>query len=158
MAQKVKSIGAQVHGMSLRWPNFEVVRQTHDRVIWVGELVGIERAYTVSVDYGLPNDAVTDPQFRQFPIVRVQSPQLELQWDAFEEAPLPHVYFSMPNIWASPLCLFDPAKGEWDHSKSIALTTIPWTADWLACYEIWLATGRWMGGGRHATSLTENVA
>ncbi|MYD87819.1 MAG: hypothetical protein F4018_15215 [Acidobacteria bacterium] len=24
---------------------------------------------------------------------------------------------------------------------------VPWTSEWLACYEIWLATGKWLGGG-----------
>lgn len=158
MAQKVKSIGAQVHGMRLRWPNFEVHQQTGDKVIWLGELVGIERSYVVSVEYGLPREAETDPLFRMFPLVRVMSPRLMPQWDAAEEAPLPHVYFQEPDIRYSPLCLFDPAVGEWDHSKSIAMTTIPWAADWLACYEIWLATGRWRGGGRHAADPMEKTA
>ena len=26
-------------------------------------------------------------------------------------------------------------------------TTVPWTAEWLLNYEIWLATGSWYGGG-----------
>ena len=33
---------------------------------------------------------------------------------------------------------------------TIASTTVPWALDWLACYELWLMTGRWTGGGRHA--------
>ncbi|CAA7617460.1 hypothetical protein [Magnetospirillum sp. SS-4] len=158
MAKKVKSIGAQVHVMHLRWPNFEVHKRTTDKVIWIGDLVGIERAYTLWVEYGLPRNPPSDPMFRRFPLVRVVSPRLELQWDAPEEAPLPHVYFSEPDIRLSPLCLFDPAAGEWDHSDTIALTTIPWAADWLACYEIWLATGRWQGGGRHAENPTEKAS
>ncbi|WP_244438191.1 hypothetical protein [Afipia birgiae] len=35
---------------------------------------------------------------------------------------------------------------------TIASTTVPWALDWLACYELWLMTGRWTGGGRHAGS------
>jgi len=30
---------------------------------------------------------------------------------------------------------------------AIADTIVPWTADWLAHYEIWLVTGDWYGGG-----------
>jgi hypothetical protein len=52
-------------------------------------------------------------------------------------------------ITLSPLCLFDPEAEEWSHDDLIAFTTIPWAADWLACYEGWLASGRWYGGGRH---------
>ena len=144
--------------MHLRWPNFKVCLKTEDEVAWFGELVGIEHPYMVSVEYGLPRDPGTDPWFRRFPLVRVMSPPLEPQWDAPEAAPLPHVYFYEPDIRLSPLCLFDPEAGEWGHSDAIALTTIPWTADWLACYEIWLATGRWRGGGRHPINPTEITA
>jgi hypothetical protein len=30
---------------------------------------------------------------------------------------------------------------------SIADTIVPWTAEWLVHYEIWLMTGEWYGGG-----------
>jgi hypothetical protein len=30
---------------------------------------------------------------------------------------------------------------------SIADTIVPWTAEWLVHYEIWLVTGEWYGGG-----------
>jgi hypothetical protein len=80
----------------------------------------------------------------------VLEPRLEPQWRAREEAPLPHVFFDAKDITLSALCLFDPDKAEWDPNDLIADTTVPWTVDWLACYEGWLATGRWHGGGRHA--------
>jgi hypothetical protein len=32
----------------------------------------------------------------------------------------------------------------------IAETIAPWAMDWIACYELWLMTGVWTGGGRHA--------
>ena len=32
---------------------------------------------------------------------------------------------------------------------TVARIIVPWTIDWLACYEGWLATGEWTGGGRH---------
>lgn len=28
-------------------------------------------------------------------------------------------------------------------------TIVPWTAEWLLNYELWLATGEWVGGGEH---------
>lgn len=31
----------------------------------------------------------------------------------------------------------------------IANTIIPWTIEWLYYYELWLATGEWLGGGDH---------
>lgn len=134
--------------MHRRWGQFDLAEQTPDSAIWFGSLVGIERPYRVVVEFGLPVSG-KDERWRSFPLVRVLSPALEPQFDAIEEAPLPHVYFDDNDITLSPLCLFDPAANEWSHNDLLAETTVPWAADWLACYEGWLATGRWHGGGRH---------
>lgn len=88
-----------------------------------------------------------------FPTVRILSPELVIQPCALEEAPLPHVYFDHPDITMAALCLFDPANNEWSHDDLLADTTVPWAADWLACYEGWLVTGRWFGGGRHGRPM-----
>ncbi len=135
--------------MRRRWPGFEIGEETGDKVIWFGSLVGIERPYRMMVEYGLPRGNAADERFRCFPLVRVLSPRLVPRFDVAEEAPLPHVYFDEHDITLSPLCLFDPEADEWSHNDLIAHTTIPWAADWLACYEGWLASGRWHGGGRH---------
>jgi len=47
------------------------------------------------------------------------------------------------------LCLYHPWKNEWDGSKVIAETIIPWVSLWLYYYEVWLATGSWKGEGEH---------
>ena len=31
----------------------------------------------------------------------------------------------------------------------LANTIVPWVADWLYYYEVWLFTGEWEGGGIH---------
>ena len=36
-----------------------------------------------------------------------------------------------------------------DYSKPFSETLVPWIAEWLFHYEIWLATGQWSGGGLH---------
>lgn len=142
----MKSIAQQVHAMRHRL--FDVAEQTADRAVWFGSLIGIERPYRVMVEYGLPARGAHE-LWRHFPLVRVLSPALVPRFDAIEETPLPHVYFDEHDITLSPLCLFDPDANEWSHKDLIADTTIPWAADWLACYEGWQATGRWYGGGRH---------
>jgi hypothetical protein len=86
----------------------------------------------------------------QIPLVRVLSPRLEPRWHAPDEAPLPHVFFDKDDITLSPLCLFDPDQAQWSPADLIADKTVQWAVDWLVCYEGWLATGRWHGGGRHA--------
>ncbi len=72
------------------------------------------------------------------PHVHILEPTLMLRDDADH---LPHTY---PG---NELCLFYP--GEWQHDRFLAVTIVPWTAEWLLHYEIWLATGEWTGGGRH---------
>jgi hypothetical protein len=144
----VRSITQQVAAMQRLWPNFQVLDQRRDSVFWIGHIVGIERPYQVSVDYRQPIDS-GDVRL-SFPKVRLLSPTLTPRYDATDGAPLPHVYFYRDNLLLSVLCLFDPDMGEWSHDELIAETTIPWTADWLACYETWLATGCWNCGGRHA--------
>jgi hypothetical protein len=47
------------------------------------------------------------------------------------------------------LCIYYKRAKEWDETKFIADTIIPWTSEWLLHYEIWVATGTWQGGGIH---------
>ena len=145
-----------------------MVEQSLSRVSWQGELAPLQRRFTVTITYGLPyplglaeqvhrsiHGTTTQDLCRRFPIVRVLSPRLELRPDAIDEPPLPHVFPNLEYPPLSALCLFDPAADEWSHDDLVADTTIPWTAQWLACYEWWLATGRWYGGGRPVTTVIE---
>ena len=85
----------------------------------------------------VPSVLVTDPVLRR----RSQSP---------EEA-IPHIYLNPePRLRDFPfLCLYHPPSEEWHGGKAAAKTIIPWTIEWLVCYEGWLATGQWTGGGIH---------
>jgi len=46
-------------------------------------------------------------------------------------------------------CLFLPGSGEWRSDLLIARTVVPWLSEWLYFYEVWRATGEWLGGGEH---------
>jgi hypothetical protein len=150
MARTIKTLNQQIAAMRARWPEFEVSGLAGGRVIWFGSLIGLARPYRVMIEYGPPRVDASSPLLDRIPLVRVLSPRLEPRWNAVDEAPLPHVFFDKTDVTLSPLCLFDPDKNEWAPSMLIARTTVPWTVDWLACYEGWLATGRWHGGGRRA--------
>lgn len=89
------------------------------------------QTYTVCLRY----------QNRQRPHVTVIDPQLTLHPEA---QALPHVY---PG---DELCLYYP--GEWRYDMLLATTILPWTAEWLMHYELWLITGRWTGGGHTGRS------
>jgi Second Messenger Oligonucleotide or Dinucleotide Synthetase domain len=65
------------------------------------------------------------------PEVRVLRP--EIRPDA------PHLY---PG---GLLCLYWPKDRNWNSSKLIGETLIPWAAQWLLYYELWLDTGEWLG-------------
>lgn len=149
MAKEVKALEKQIASMAARWPQFEVVPGLGPQTaVWFGDLKGLERTFRLSIEYGMPMHG-EDELHRMMPVVRVLNPSLVMNFDAEEEAPLPHVYFQKPDYRLSPLCLFDPEANEWDQSMLIADTTVPWAIRWLASYEMWEATGRWIGGGRH---------
>lgn len=144
----MKTIDQQITLMWLHWSGFVLEHRTANWALWRGPLAGIEKTYEIEIGYGLPLPGLQRGD-RRFPTVRVLWPELKPNFDAEEEAPLPHVFFDMTYLPLSPLCLFDPAQSEWSHDDFLAFTTIPWAADWLACYEGWRVTGRWEGGGRH---------
>jgi hypothetical protein len=51
----------------------------------------------------------------------------------------PHMYRD------NSLCLFDWREEPWHHRMHLHETIIPWTAEWLVFYEIYLLTGKWLG-------------
>lgn len=89
---------------------------------------GMSDEYQVKVVYRLG----------EAPQVWVLSPELR---DRPDGTPIPHVY-------PGPRpCLYLPRSGEWHPGMFIADTIIPWTSLWLYYYEVWHATGEWLGGG-----------
>jgi hypothetical protein len=65
------------------------------------------------------------------PLVRVLRPQIRR--DA------PHLYTD------GYLCLYWPKDLSWNSSRLVGETVIPWAAQWLLFYELWLDTGEWLG-------------
>lgn len=125
------------------WPTFRTVllEPRRGRVVWRGELHPRFNKYTVEIEYSM-DMVITGPK------VRVISPNL-IRRPGNPEGSLPHVY----NRDTDPhLCLFDPRAAEWTGWMSVSEKIVPWTIDWLVCYEDWLLTGVWYGGGRHVTA------
>lgn len=52
---------------------------------------------------------------------------------------LPHVFSD------GSLCL--NLASDWNRAMLVADTTVPWAAEWLYFYELWLPEGQWYGGG-----------
>lgn len=138
----------QVEAMRRAWPRFHVLERTRRVVVWLGKLRPLCRTYSVCVLYTRePNHGIVEACV---PCVTVIDPLLHGRDDAPSES-IPHHY---PNSGCPELpflCLYDPGAHQWHPGMTIAGTIVPWTIDWLACYEGWLATGDWTGGGRHPT-------
>lgn len=136
--------------MRASWPTLQATRVDDRTALWRGELRPLLRAYEVQIVYQVPLVIERIQPLRQQPIVRVLSPSLKCR-RGHSEGDLPHVYWDDADRPA--LCLFDHETGEWTPFHLLADTTVPWTIDWLGCYEGWRATGEWTGGGRHAPPL-----
>lgn len=114
------TMGVQDLWMKLIFPGFRFSRTTSS---WIGKLKPSEISpeYLVRVFYrplDIPKVEVVKP------LIREDAPH------RFEDG---------------SLCLYYFGDGSWNRNKKIAETILPWTAEWLRFYEIWLATGEWLG-------------
>ena len=148
------SMTEQIIRMRRLYPGFDMVFNGGWHVIWKGALRPLSQSYLVRVEAVEPriigNLRVVGTLGADVTLI---SPELELATDKAPGEATPHLYWNESNPHRSRLCLFDPATAEWTRDNAIAETIIPWTIDWLASYEGWLATGEWTGGGRHPEIL-----
>jgi len=145
------TIARQIERMRERYPDFRVT-SCGWRAVWTGELRPIHRPYTIEISYARRLEVGgCELMFGYTPLVRLLSPKLIWKHPRTGEW-VEHLYWDFDNPENSRLCLYDPHAGdaEWsmfDHY--IADRIVPWASNWLFCYEGWLATGKWRGGGRH---------
>lgn len=66
------------------------------------------------------------------PSVRILAPQIPLNKEI-------HMYRD------GTLCLYDWREQPWQYTWHLHQTVIPWTAEWLVYYELYLLTGKWRG-------------
>lgn len=107
------------------------------RLVWEGQIqpTSHSEAYVVRIDYKPPKR----------PEISVVSPPLEPP----EGVRLPHIY---PG---ERLCLCYP--GQWGPEMRIDMTLVPWAAEWLFYYELWLFTGVWHGGGHDSPQSAKQL-
>jgi hypothetical protein len=72
------------------------------------------------------------------PVIKVLNSQLKPR---FSNGKIKHTYGD------GSLCLYYPKAKEWTPKDLISETIVPWISVWLYYYEIWHATGLWLGGG-----------
>jgi len=100
---------------------------------WRGRVTPADftESYIVEVEYR------SDTRFVPRPRVFVRDPLLRLR----NGCGCPHRHGDQEP------CLYFHLGTEWTPRMLLADTIVPWTSRWLYFYEIWLATGEWMGGG-----------
>lgn len=144
------TIRQQIALMHRLWPDFDIQIQSDWLVSWKGQLRPFHQTYLVRVFYYLGKYLKDILILPKSPRVMVLEPLL-IHRPENSDDPIPHHYPNCANPEHPILCLHDPSKKEWQSDKAIADTILPWTINWLACYEGWQATGKWTGGGRHPT-------
>lgn len=81
---------------------------------------------------------------RAVPIVFILDPKITPR-PGSDFVNLPHLLYNAEQPDDSGLCLFDPGERQWDGSKLIADTIVPWASEWLHHYEFWQIDGVWRG-------------
>ena len=126
------SFGQQIGRMSGTHPGFHATL-TRNVASWTGELQpsAISENYLVRIEYTL----------RRRPKVWVLRPQLRRR---NSRQKIPHTFHD------GSVCLH--LHEDWTPAMLIADTIVPWLALWLYHYEVWHATGEWLGGGLEPTT------
>ncbi len=81
---------------------------------------------------------------RAVPIVFIREPKITPRAGT-DFIDLPHLLYNAEQPEDSGLCLFDPDDRQWDGTKLIADTIVPWASEWLHHYELWHLDGVWRG-------------
>ena len=139
LREKKLTMAQQAYGLKTMYPGSRC-QWRGNHLNWTGAIVPtpLSASYTVRIVYEQgfsPKTYVHEPKLAVVPGEK-----------------LPHVYDESEQR----LCLYYPgARPEWTASLSIANTIVPWASEWLFFYEIWLATGEWLGGGIHLGTRKE---
>ncbi len=133
---KKLTLAQQAIGLAALYPDSKCSVHRND-LLWRGVLVPtpLSNSYEVEISYSLGSS----------PKVYALSPQLFVPAGMV----LPHVY----DHKEQRLCLYYPlGKPDWNSSMFLARTIVPWASEWFFYYELWLATGEWLGGGVHPST------
>jgi hypothetical protein len=130
--KKIKkiSLAVQVFNLKKVFPKSRYLMR-RNCLTWEADLTPshLSKTYTVQLIYKL----------NKSPDIHVTKPKLIIP----DGKILPHTYSG------DRLCLYYPGIGEWRGDLLLAKSIVPWISEWLINYEIWLATGKWCGGGIH---------
>lgn len=128
-----KTLAQQASVLKAKYPNWDVQFDAVDLVA-TGKLRPTSRseAYNIEIQLGIMKGDTIQ--------VRILNPKLVAN---VKGEKIPHMYSQ------KTLCLYMPKYAEFKRTDYISDTIIPWTILWLYYYELWHATGKWLGGGEH---------
>lgn len=111
------------------------IDKKNNQLRWSGKIkpTALSKEYTIILVY----------HHGESPKVLVVGDELE----KLDDPNFPHKYNIDAKNKMVRICLY--RHSEFNSSKLLANTIIPWTVEWLYFYELWLATGEWLGGGEH---------
>jgi hypothetical protein len=66
-------------------------------------------------------------------------PRVEILEPPIPSSPKIHMY------GCGALCLYDPREMPWERMDNVHEKIIPWIAEWLVYYELYLIYGKWLG-------------
>lgn len=134
---KIKKITLLQQSIALRtaYPDGMCNIEKHNRLFWGGKIcpTPLSQQYNVLLSYELGG----------IPHVWVIGDELQ----KLDDPEFPHKFEIDKKNKMVRLCLY--RYQEFNQHKYLSRTIIPWTVEWLYFYEIWLATGKWCGGGDH---------
>lgn len=131
MRSKKYTLGEQYSALKVNYPQFDTkLRKGQISVTGVIKPTARSVSYSFSLTYRLTKR----------PKVKILNPVLTKN---FKGDPIPHVY---PG---DELCLYYPKFDEFNSTRLISDSIVPWTSLWLYHYENWHITGTWQGGGKH---------
>lgn len=99
-------------------------RFANRRLICMGNITPTEGCATYSIEIRYLCGGI--------PEVRIISPRIQWNKDI-------HMYRN------GTLCLYYPPESPWKPTSNLHQTIIPWAAEWLVFYELFLLKGLWLG-------------
>jgi len=131
--EKALPLGAQLAALQKYCDTVSVLARGRCVLKWRGRVSPASycEIYTIDLEYR------TDTPLKPRPRVTLVQPLLQLR----DGTGCPHRHGPQEP------CLYYHHANEWHTRMLLAHTIVPWTSRWLYFYEIWLATGEWMGGG-----------
>jgi hypothetical protein len=134
----------QIASVHRFYPQMDALMTGPSLVIWEGRLAGFSRSYCVKIFWHrwLEGDGSIVLKSTAPRIYVTDPPLLDRA-----NARVPHLYASDgPH---ARICCYDPAASDWDVTKPMGKTLLPFIEQWLSSYELWRVTGDWPAPGRH---------